>query len=151
MPRLDTRFSRAEDSLGFVLWKAANVLQRLHADCLRDLDVTPAQFSVLTSLLYLQERGPVTASLIVAHTGMDKMSVSDLLTTLERKRLIGKSRNPDDGRSQLIAATAAGERATNAAIERIEALDRRFFEQTGDPDALHTALLPLLDGLPDAD
>jgi DNA-binding MarR family transcriptional regulator len=148
MSKLETGFARAEDSLGFVLWKAANVLQRLHADCLRELDVTPAQFSVLTSLVFLHQSGRVTATQIVAHTGMDKMNVSDLLTTLVKKRLAAKSKNPNDGRSQLIAPTALGARTANAAIARVEALDDEFFKQTGDPDALHTALMSLLDGLP---
>jgi DNA-binding MarR family transcriptional regulator len=149
MTRLDTRFARAEDSLGFVLWKAANVLQRLHANCLRDLDVTPAQFSLLTCLVFLQQSGPVTASQIVAHSGMDKMSVSDLIATLTKKRLVTRSKNPADARSQLVAPTAQGVKTTNAAIARIESLDRQFFKQTGDPDALHAVLLALLDGLPD--
>ncbi len=40
--------------------------------------MTPTQFSIMTSLLYLSQDGPVTPSLIVAHTGIDKMTVSDL-------------------------------------------------------------------------
>jgi DNA-binding MarR family transcriptional regulator len=148
MTKLETKFTRAEDSLGFVLWKAANVLQRLHADALRDLDVTPAQFSLLTCLVYLRQKGNVTASQIVIHTGMDKMSVSDLIGTLVRERLVIKSKNPADGRSQLISPTAAAVKTTNAAIARIEMLDKQFFAQTGDPDALHTVLLALIDGLP---
>ena len=81
---------------------------------------------------------------------MDKMSVSDLIATLKRKKLVTKTDNPDDGRSFLVAPTAAGIRVTNAAVKRIEELDQRFFAQTADADALHSALLPLLDGLPAA-
>ena len=145
MTKLDTRFQRAEDSVGFLLWKAANLMQRLHGACLRDLDITPTQFSLMTSLVYLQSDGDVTASAIVAHTGMDKMMVSDLLKTLIRKGRVVKTPNPDDARSSLVRATAAGKRVTNSAVRTIEAFDSQFFTRAGDVTALHEALLALVD------
>lgn len=141
---LDTRFANADDSPGFMLWKAANMLQRAHAACLRELDITPAQFSLLTCLVYLQGEGPVTASAIVTHAGMDKMLVSDLVAALVRKRLVAKSANPADARSSLIKATAAGVRTTNAAVKKIEALDDVFFAPVRDPEALQDALRKLV-------
>ncbi|HTE45183.1 MAG TPA: MarR family winged helix-turn-helix transcriptional regulator [Gemmatimonadaceae bacterium] len=144
MKQLETRFSKAEDSPGFMLWKAANLMQRLHAGCLKDLDITPTQFSLMTCLVYLQGDGDVTASRIVAHTGMDKMMVSDLLKTLERKELLTKSANPADARSSLIRATARGKRVTNAGVTRIEAFDAKFFRRAGDVRALHRALTALV-------
>lgn len=127
MGRLATRFRSAEDSPGFLLWKAANLLQRLHADCLRGLQVTPTQFSLLTCLVFLHQDGPVTAAGIVNHTGMDKMMVSDLVKTLERKQLLRRRANPEDGRSWLIAPTASGVRTTNIAIGKVESVDTKFF------------------------
>ena len=121
MTKLDSNFRKAEDSPGFMLWKAANVLQRLHTGCLKDLDLTPAQFSLMTCLVYLHQDGPVTPSGVVSHTGMDKMMVSDLIKTLLAKRLIRKKPNPGDGRSFLIEPTALGERKTNSAVREVEA------------------------------
>jgi MarR family transcriptional regulator, organic hydroperoxide resistance regulator len=144
--RLKTNFKKAEDSPGFMLWKTANLLQRLHWECLRDLDITPTQFSLMTCLVYLHQEGPVTASRIVAHTGMDKMMVSDLLKTLSRKRLITKSSNPEDARSYIIRPTSQGEMVTNAAVMKVEALDKAFFRRIGDVGAFHEALLDLVNG-----
>jgi DNA-binding MarR family transcriptional regulator len=141
--RLETRFQKAEDSPGFLLWKAANQLQRLHKQCLRDLGVTSTQFSLMACLMYLCQLGPVTAALIVEHSGMDKMSVSDLICSLERKKLLRRRRHPADGRSWLLESTPAGERVTNAAIGRIEALDGTYFARARDPQALHADLLAL--------
>ena len=145
MTRLATRFQRAEDSPGFMLWKAANRLQRLHAEVLSDLEVTPTQCSLLTCLVYLQqgEGGAVTASRIVEHSGMDKMSVSDLLKSLERKKLLRRRPHPEDGRSRLVEVTAAGERITNAAVTRIEALDTEFFAGVKSATAFHADLVAL--------
>ena len=142
---LETKFAAAEDSPGFMLWKAANVLQRAHAASLRDLDITPTQLSLLTCLVYLQGRGPVTASAVVAHSGMDKMLVSDLVAALVRKRLVSKSPNPDDARSTLIKATALGVRTTNAAVKKVEAFDDEFFAPLPDLAALHRALKLLVE------
>jgi DNA-binding MarR family transcriptional regulator len=142
--QLNTRFKKAEDSPGFMLWKAANLLQRLHAGCLKSLDITPTQFSLMTCLVYLQGEGDVTASRIVAHTGMDKMMVSDLLKTLARKGLVAKSVNPDDARSSLVRPTPRGKQITNAGVRTIEAFDARFFRHAGDVRAFHRALIALV-------
>jgi DNA-binding MarR family transcriptional regulator len=152
--RLDTTFKSAEDSPGFMLWKAANLLQRLHAQCLADLDITPTQFSLMTCVVYLTGReDPVTATTVVAHTGMDKMLVSDLLKTLKKKGLVTKSPHPSDARSSVIRPTALGARTTNAAVRKIEAFDGRFFGRLGNVAAFHRALLDLirLDDIPAAD
>jgi DNA-binding MarR family transcriptional regulator len=144
--KLETRFSAAEQSPGFMLWKAANLLQRLHTRCLRDLDVTPAQFSFLTCLVYLHERGPVTPTDIVNHAGLDKMMVSDLVKTLERKRFLRKKENPNDGRSFLVEPTASGIKTTNAAVKEVEKVDDDFFSQLKSARAFHADLVTLVRG-----
>src|SRR5437016_2965013 len=121
MTKLDTNFKTAEESPGFMLWKAANLLQRLHTECLRELRVTPAQFSLMTCLVYLHQDGPVTPTRVIAHTGMDKMMVSDLIKTLVTKGLVKRKENPDDGRSFLIEPTARGTKVTNSAVRHVEA------------------------------
>ena len=141
---LNTTFETAEDSLGFLLWKASNTLQRLHAGCLREVGVTTTQFSLLTCLVYLQQSGLVTASSIVTHAGMDKMLVSDVVRALVRKGIVRKTPNPADARSSLLSATALGVRVTNAAVQQVEAVDAAFFSQTKDADALRKALRSLL-------
>src|SRR5262249_53299041 len=111
--RRRTAFKRAEDSVGVMLGRASNLLQRLHGGCLRSLDVTPTQFSLMTCLMYLQDEGDVTASRIVAHTGMDKMMVSDVLKTLTQKRLVAKERHPRDARASILRPTRRGKAITN--------------------------------------
>jgi len=148
--RRRTTFKRAEDSVGFMLWRASNLLQRLHGGCLRSLDVTPTQFSLMTCLMYLQDEGDVTASRIVAHTGMDKMMVSDVLKTLTQKRLVAKERHPRDARASILRPTRRGKAITNAAVRRIEALDDEFFRPVRNVGALHNALIALVAGTGDS-
>ncbi|MEP6763664.1 MAG: MarR family transcriptional regulator [Gemmatimonadaceae bacterium] len=141
---LNTTFGTAEDSPGFLLWKAANALQRSHAEALRDLEITTTQFSLLTCLVYLQQSGDVTASRIVSHAGMDKMLVSDLLAALTKKNFVRRVPNPADARSALVQATATGQRTTNAAIQKIEAIDKEFFSRIRNLKTLQGALRTLI-------
>lgn len=144
MKTLKTNFKKAEDSPGFMLWKASNLLQRLHTECLTDLNVTPTQFSLMTCLVYLSQDGPVTAAKIVSHTGMDKMMVSDLVKTLEKKGLLKRKNNPDDGRSFLVEPTTLGEKTTNSAVLKIEALDKIFFRRVKNLKTFHDDLISLV-------
>ena len=144
MSGLKTRFRKAEVSPGFLLWKASNLLQRMHSGCLSDLNITPAQFSLMTCLVYLHQHGPVTASRIVDHAGMDKMMVSDLIKTLVRKKLVKRKPNPGDGRSFLLAPTQLGEATTNSAVLKIEALDAEFFTKVNDIASFHKDLASLV-------
>jgi DNA-binding MarR family transcriptional regulator len=144
LEQLKTSFRKAEDSPGFVLWKTANLLQRLHGQCLKGLKVTPTQFSLLTCLVYLHQDGPVTASRIIQFTGMDKMMVSDLIKTLEQKRLLRRKPHPEDARSSLIEPTSLGRKTTNAAVAKIEALDGEFFRSIKDLERFHKDLITLL-------
>jgi MarR family transcriptional regulator, organic hydroperoxide resistance regulator len=132
MTRLNTNFRKAEDSPGFLLWKASNLLQRMHSICLSDLNITPTQFSLMTCLVYLHQDGPVTASRIVDHAGMDKMMVSDLIKTLVKKKLVKRKPNPEDGRSFLLEPTPLGQSITNSSVLKIEALDLEFFKRVKD-------------------
>ncbi len=145
MTTLKSNFKEAEESLGFLLWKASNRLQRLHAQCLTNLKVTPTQFSLMTCLVYLSQDGPVTSSRLVRHSGMDKMVVSDLVKSLERKKLLVKKPNPKDGRSFLISPTALGVRITNSAVLKVEALDVVFFKKVGNLKMFHNYLKSLVE------
>ena len=122
------------------------MLQRLHAECLRELKVTPTQYSLMTCLVYLFQDGPVTPSQIVAHTGMDKMLVSDLVKALERKRLIRRKPNPGDGRSWLLEPSVIGVSTTNSAVKEVEALDAKFFKSIKRLGPFHQDLLALVRG-----
>jgi DNA-binding MarR family transcriptional regulator len=141
--RLKTQFGSAEQSPGFLLWKASNRLQRLHSQGLSDLGITPTQFSVMMSLLYLRQEGAVNSTRIVQHTGMDKMAVSDLVKALQKKRLLSRSADTEDGRSRLIEPTARGVALTNSAVAKVEALDALYFRAVKSLKSFQRDLLSL--------
>jgi DNA-binding MarR family transcriptional regulator len=144
MTKLKTTFKKAEDSSGFMLWRASNLLQRLHNACLKNLDITTTQFSFMTCLVYLTQNGDVTSSQIVEFTGMDKMLVSDLVKSLEKKKFLLKIPHPEDGRSFFLEATEVGEKTVNQAVRKVEAVDREFFRKVKNLKNFHEDLLSLM-------
>lgn len=143
-PKLDTEFHKAEESPGFLLWKAANLLQRMHTKALREVEATPAQFSFMTCLVFLTQNEDVTPIMISRHAGMDKMMVSDLVKTLKSKKLLTTQKNPDDGRSFILKPTEKGIKITNQAIKAVESLDADFFSAVGNLKILKKELLGLI-------
>ncbi len=131
--KLQTRFKDARYSLGFLIWKTSNKLQRLHRIGLENLDLTPTQFSVLASIVYVSSNHEkLTQSLLCQHTEMDKMLVSDIIKSLVKKEFINKRKNTEDTRSFLIQPTSLGVKVANKAIKIIEDIDKEFFRSVRD-------------------
>ena len=146
--RLKTPYAARAQSCGFLLWKTANRLQRLHGRALAALDLTPSQCALLACLVGLAPSGAVTSARIAQHTGMDKMLVSDLVKALQRKRLLTRAANPADARSRLLEPTARGVALSRAALARIEALEARFFQPARNLKGLQRDLRALCSTVP---
>jgi MarR family transcriptional regulator, organic hydroperoxide resistance regulator len=124
-------FKRAEDSPGFLLWQLTNQWQRQQRQALVKLRLTHAQFVVLASVLWLNNTSEqaVTQQAISAHSKIDKMSMSDLVATLTRKKLLRRTRHKQDGRAYSIALTEKGQESVLKAIPIVEGIDAEFFSQ----------------------
>jgi DNA-binding MarR family transcriptional regulator len=138
---LETNFDEASESIGFLFWKTANLHQRLQRNILKELDLTPTQFSILASFYFLKkDYNEVTQALVCEHTSLDKMHVSDTTKALLKKNFICKDQSATDGRKLLINLTPEGKKSCNKAVKLIEKLDRGFFEKTEDVKTFHSML-----------
>jgi DNA-binding MarR family transcriptional regulator len=89
-------------------------------------DLQPASYLMLS---WLADEGPVRASEMVDHFGIDKGAVSRQLQHLVDLGLVGRTPDPADGRATLVEATAdAIRRLEDVAAHRRKWLD----EQLGD-------------------
>ena len=89
-------------------------------------DLQPASYLMLS---WLADEGPVRASSMVDHFGIDKGAVSRQLQHLDDLGLVVRTPDPDDGRATLVAASAdAIRRLEDVAAHRRKWLD----EQLGD-------------------
>lgn len=143
--KLKTQFIDAKFSLGFLIWKTSNKLQRLHRLALKELDLTPTQFSVLASVVHISSmQKNLTQSLLCKHTEMDKMLTSDVIKSLVVKKLIKKKKNEHDSRSFLIQPTPLGVKKANEAIEIVENVDLEFFKSVSNKDLFGNELNQIL-------
>jgi MarR family transcriptional regulator, organic hydroperoxide resistance regulator len=139
-------FKRAEDSPGFLLWQLTNQWQRQQRAALAKIGLTHAQFVVLASALWLNNisEQAVSQQTISEHSKIDKMSMSDLVATLIRKKLLSRSPHKHDGRSYSITLTPKGQALVLKAIPIVEGIDAEFFSpNTPNLIQLLTVLEPL--------
>ena len=124
-------FKTPEDSPGFMLWQLTCQWQREQRQALVKLGLTHAQFVVLASILWLSTHVNecVMQRHITEHSKIDKMSVSDLITTLEQKKLLKRVPHPEDGRAQSLSLTAKGRERVLKAIPIVEGIDAAFFQR----------------------
>jgi DNA-binding MarR family transcriptional regulator len=131
-----TRYEGPAASPGFALWRVATVWQRAVRAALVEVELTHAQFVLLTSAAWLEaESGPrgepVTQAAIAAQASTDAVMTSEVLRTLERKRLVRRSPHPNDARARCIAVTPAGRRLVRRAVALVERVDEAFFGAAG--------------------
>lgn len=132
MSGLQSQFEKAEDSPGFLLWQVSNLWQRHIREALAPTGLTHAQFVLLASLAWLNgHKETVTQVRLAQHAKMDVMMTSDVLRTLEAKKLIRRVRDPRDRRAWNLEAEPQGLELANRANALVEAADTAFFAQLG--------------------
>jgi len=93
-------------------------------------DLQPASYLMLS---WLADEGPVRASSMVDHFGIDKGAVSRQLQHLVELGLVEKTPDPDDGRATLVVASDdAIRRLEDVAAHRRKWLDERLGDWTGE-------------------
>ena len=86
--------------------------------------LTRARLSALSVVVF---RGPLTLGALANAEGVRPATMTNIVTALERDGLVRRKKNEEDGRSVLIEATAAGQRATERGrARRIEAIAERI-------------------------
>ncbi len=89
-------------------------------------------FAVVSSLAIWSEATPTELASLL---GMPPTTMSSVLGRLEKRGLVERLRDPDDGRRYVLRLTEEGTRLRNAAIERFpEWLDRVRRHLGEDPD-----------------
>lgn len=126
--KLQTLFVTPQDSPGFLLWKTTNSWQRSIRAALNPFDLTHVQFTLLASLAWLTKDGANVSQVELAqHIETDVMMTSQVVRTLEQKKLLKRTPNPLDKRAFHLMPTKAGLELANETIKVVEAVDKEFF------------------------
>lgn len=122
-------FKKPEDSPGFTLWQLTCQWQRAQRQALIKLGLTHPQFVVLACTLWLSMNSAesVMQRHVTELSKIDKMSMSDLVATLENKKFLKRTPHPTDGRAQSLSLTVKGRERVLKAIPIVEGIDEEFF------------------------
>ena len=94
------RYSKADDSAGFLLWKITALWQAKLGKVLSKFGITQTQYAILASLRWFEEKNePITQSHLVEHAKIDKMTVSKAIRRLESEGLVMRERSATDSRA----------------------------------------------------
>ena len=140
-----SRFPGAEASPGFVLWQVATLWQRRVRAALEPTGLTHAQFVLLASAAWLEahaeEDAPPSQADVAAHARTDPVMTSEVLRTLEAKRLVRRGPHPADARARAVRTTPAGRALAARAVALVEVVDAEFFGAPGEELRALAALL----------
>lgn len=112
------------DSAGFLLWQVYHLWHRRITRALKPLKLTHMQFVLLACAGWLTREIPLlNQKQLSEFTGIDVMTVSQVLRTLEKKGFIRRRPHPQDPRSHAISLHASGTRILEQALPIVEASD----------------------------
>jgi len=116
------------NSPGYLLWHATLRWQRGIAQALAPLDLTHVQFVLLACTWWLNEQGERPTQIALAgQAGTDIKMTSQVVRSLERKRLVEREVDAADTRARRLHVTKRGTQLAVRAIAIVEQVDSEFF------------------------
>lgn len=125
MSENDVEYSILRRRPGFLIRRLHQIHLALFAEECGAFGVTPVQYSIMTAI----ERQPkLDQASLCEEVGIDRATMADVLSRLEKRGLVTRRRSGTDQRMKLVAITAAGRRL----LTRIDPHARRAHERTVD-------------------
>ena len=128
---LPSRLAGPAQSPGFLLWKVSNAWQRRQRAALQPLGLTHSQFVLLATATWFGASETLTQARLAELAGIDAMTTSQVVRTLEAAALMERREHPDDPRAKSISVTARGREQAQKAIVVVEETDAAFFATLG--------------------
>ncbi len=138
-------YKSSNDATGFLLYKTHSLWQREIKRNLKPFGITHTQFVILASTQWLiLQQNEVTQIDIARHTQLDVMMTSNVIRTLEKKKILKRKNHPSDTRAKLINLTALGLKTLKSSVKCVEDFDRKFFNSLENSSTFNQELLRLL-------
>lgn len=114
---------------GFVLWQVSKLWQRTLTNALKPFDIGSTEFVVLGNTVRLSQLGQqVTPAMLVGATKIDRMTASQTLRSLDKKRLIERVGALQDKRTFHVVPTKAGAKLADDALGKVIQAHKTFFD-----------------------
>lgn len=144
--KIDFKFEKLEDSLGYLLWQTTMSWQRQMNQALEKVALTHTQFVILAALGWLlRHTDAVTQKEIAEHSNTDRMMVSKILRTLENKGLLDRKEHPVDSRAKLVTLTKQGLETLQRALQVKSDANNLYFKNLSDKEAFRQELVNLME------
>lgn len=126
-----------------LLHRAGQVADSITESHLEKHNITVRQFRCLQAI----ENGAISQTDVVAATGIDRTTVSDICKRLAGLELITRDHAYNDGRCRILRLTGKGARTTKAATDAAAAATLQMLESVQDDEAaaLHRSLTAIVD------
>jgi len=129
---IDFTYTNPEESPGFLLWQLHMVWQRKLNQVLLPLNLTHAQFILLTGLgRGINGRSIISQTELASLCQIDVMTTSKSIRLLASKNLVSRNNSENDGRAFMIELTFEGQNILESAKKAVEKSDADFFSTLG--------------------
>jgi len=120
----------SEKSTGLLFMRVYNKWHSMIKKELKKMNLTHPQFVVLASLAYLsQDSDEITQVMISKLSGIDVMTVSQILNLLEKHDFVKRKEHSRDTRAKAVILNKKGEEILQKAVPLIEQIDEIFFKK----------------------
>ena len=114
---------------GFVLWQVAKLWQRYLSLAVKEFGIGSTELVVLGNAVRFHALGrQPTQSLLTEMTKIDRMTCSQTIRSLERKKLIKRLIAEDDNRTFYVIPTKLGIDTADKALGKVIEAHKEFFE-----------------------
>lgn len=135
----------SEKSIGLLFMRTYNKWHSEIKTSLKKFGITHPQFVVLATLGYaLQNTSEVTQTMISKLSGIDVMTISQILTLLEKKELVSREEHSKDTRAKAAFITPKGQDILNKTLPIVENVDLIFFGKLENNEKTFIEFLHLL-------
>ncbi len=139
------KYKTPDESTGFLLWKVTHQWQREIKRVLKKHDLTHTQFVILANVFWLSKgNDSLTQVTIAEHIEINIMMTSNVLRTLEQKKLIVRQAHQIDTRAKIIKTTKLGDKTLKRTVKEVESFDKKFFSKVNKLNSFNKELLSLL-------
>lgn len=97
------------EDIEYLIWRIFKYLQRGKHKLLEEFGITTSQLELLGAIYHISKHDiEVTQILLSQKTGIDPMTTSTILRTLQKKGLINRHKSKTDTRARIVEVTDAG-------------------------------------------
>jgi DNA-binding MarR family transcriptional regulator len=122
MPKDD---SRIYEKPGHLIRRLHQISFALFMDETKEFEITPVQYS---AILAIDNHPGIDQTALCNIIAFDRSTIGDVVTRLERKKLIKRTRGANDRRTKLLYSTSAGRKLIDDIEPAVQSTQKRILE-----------------------